>query len=148
MDYAIHIAQKEKAKLLLITVVEPIPPLAYSSPGGPPTYMSQLEQDLFEEATSMQNRHIERLKKAYPELDVEGTVKEGIASSVIKNFSMGSDLIIIGHRGQGRLISLLLGSVAKEVVDGCSVPVLIVKDKDYCKPGSNVLYGSCSYWRE
>lgn len=37
------------------------------------------------------------------------------------------DLIVIGHRGQSRLAQVLLGSVARRVVETAPCPVLIVR---------------------
>ena len=132
MKYAIHIAQQEKSELLLVSAVEPLPPLAYT-PGGPPTYIPQLLQDVIENTTAMQNKHIENLRNSNPNLVVTGKVEVGRAATVIKDAASNSDLIVIGHRGTGSVLSWILGSVAKEVLDQCTVPVLVVKDPDYCK---------------
>ena len=37
------------------------------------------------------------------------------------------DLIAIGHRSRGRLAGLLIGSVAKDVIDSAPCPVLVVR---------------------
>jgi len=132
LNYAIHIAQQEKAELLIVSAVEPLPPLAYT-PGGPPTYMPQLLQDVIESTTTMQTKQIEDLRKNYPNLAVTGKVEVGRAATVIKDAASTADLIVIGHRGTGGILSWILGSVAKEVLDQCTVPVLVVKDPDYCK---------------
>ncbi len=38
-----------------------------------------------------------------------------------------ADLIVVGSRGYGRMVGLLLGSVAQEVVAHASCPVLVVR---------------------
>jgi nucleotide-binding universal stress UspA family protein len=48
---------------------------------------------------------------------------------VINEASSDSDLIVVGHRGLGGVFNLLLGSVAKQVVESCTIPVLVVKEK-------------------
>jgi len=131
LGYAVHLAIQENAELLLVSVVEPIPPLAYT-PGGPPSYIPQIMQNRLEDTTSMQYMHLEKLRETYPDLDVKGVVKEGRAAKTIREMSGGADLIVIGHRGTGGVLSWVLGSVAKEITDMCTVPVLIVKDSDYC----------------
>src|SRR5262245_38588546 len=49
----------------------------------------------------------------------------GSAAEAITSFARGSaiDLIVIGHGGHGRLGSLVLGSVAKRVIDAAPCPV-------------------------
>ena len=37
------------------------------------------------------------------------------------------DLVVMGSHGHGALLSLVMGSVATEVLAGCKVPVLIVR---------------------
>ena len=130
LNYAIHLAKQNKSELLLISAVEPITPIA-TYPGGVAAYMPQIEQDIIENTNNMQKKQLDRLKKAYPDLMVKGVVKEGRAANVIHDNSKDSDLIVIGHRGHGGVLSWILGSVAKEVVDKCTVPVLVVKDKNY-----------------
>ena len=45
----------------------------------------------------------------------------------------GVDLIVIGNKGTGGLISWMLGSTSRSVAEACTVPVLIVKDREYCE---------------
>ena len=132
LDYAMHLATQDKAKLHIVTAVEPIPPLAYYPGSMPPTYLPEFIDELFEKTEKMQNQQLAELKEKHPDLDIKGVVLEGRAATVLKNASKDADLIVIGHRGQGGVLSWILGSVAKEVVDGCTVPVLVIKDKDYC----------------
>ena len=129
LEYAIHIAKQEKAELKIITAAEPLPPLAGD---GAPSYLPEYQEDLLKSLEKMQKTQVEEIKKTLPDLKVTAEVKEGRAAHVIKEAAEEADLIIIGHRGRGGLLSWVLGSVAKQVVDECTAPVLVVKDKDYC----------------
>lgn len=53
----------------------------------------------------------------------------GNAAEMIVDFAKRSaiDLIAIGHVGHGRLGTLVLGSVAKKVIDTASCPVLVMR---------------------
>jgi nucleotide-binding universal stress UspA family protein len=37
------------------------------------------------------------------------------------------DLVLMGSRGHSRLMNLVLGSVATQVLAGCGVPVLLIR---------------------
>ena len=130
LDYALHLAKQDKAELHIITAAEPLPPLA--GEGIAPSYMPEYQEDLFNNLQKMQKTQVEKIKKQYPDLKIKAEVKEGRASHVIKEAAQDADLIVIGHRGHGGLLSWVLGSVAKQIVDECTAPVLVVKDKDYC----------------
>jgi nucleotide-binding universal stress UspA family protein len=132
LNYAAHLAKQDKAKLHVVTAVEPLPPLAYGGAGGAPAYMPQYQDDLHNGLEKMQKEQLEKLKQEYPTLEITGDVIDGRPAHVIRDAAGNADLIVIGHRGHGGILSWVLGSVAKEIVDGCSVPVLVVKDKDYC----------------
>ena len=80
----------------------------------------------------LQKIQLERVKAANPRLRVSGVVEAGRPPEIIKNQGKDADLIVVGHRGISGILSLLLGSVARELVDTCTVPVLVVKNKEYC----------------
>ena len=132
LDYAAHLAKHDKAKLHVVTAVEPLPPLAYEGAGGAPAYMPQYQDDLHNGLEKMQKEKLAILKKDYPDLDIKADVIDGRPAHVIRDATGNADLIVIGHRGHGGILSWVLGSVAKEIVDGCTVPVLVIKNKDYC----------------
>ena len=130
LDYAAYLADQNKAKLHIISAIEPLPTL-YSG-GVTQSYIGQHSNAMHKNYTEVQKTHIERLTAKYPCLKIFSKVEEGRSVTVIREAAKESDLIVIGHRGQGAIISWILGSVAKQIVDSCTVPVLVVKDKDYC----------------
>lgn len=60
---------------------------------------------------------------------VTSALKEGRPASVIVDEAhrVAADLVVVGSRGRGPVTSTLLGSVAAEVVDHVSCPVLIAR---------------------
>lgn len=62
-------------------------------------------------------------------LTVEQTARRGRAADVIVDAAVatGADLVVTGHRGMGRLRTMLLGSVAEEVASHAPCPVLVAR---------------------
>jgi nucleotide-binding universal stress UspA family protein len=60
---------------------------------------------------------------------VEGAVLRGRTGTAILAHAAdwGADLIVVGHRGLGTVRALLLGSVAAEIVERATVPVLVAR---------------------
>ena len=70
------------------------------------------------------------LRSVRSDLDIEPVLLHGRPASVIVDEArdMSADLIVVGHRGQGRSELALLGSVSAEVVDQAPCPVLVARD--------------------
>lgn len=131
LDYAANIASQDKATLQIISVIEPLP-IIY---GGASTaaYNEANKSVMEQNYKKIQTEQRARLKKQYPNLKITTLIKEGRPAAKITESSLDSDLIVIGHKGHGGVIEWMLGSVAKQIVDGCTCPVLVIKDPDYCK---------------
>lgn len=76
------------------------------------------QQLLDDEAT-----HIRELA---PDLELEIRLQYGSPIEVLLELDTGQDLIVVGSRGVGRVVGLLLGSVSQAVVTRASCPVLVV----------------------
>jgi nucleotide-binding universal stress UspA family protein len=61
-------------------------------------------------------------------IDVE--VVEGSASSQLIHRAADASMLVVGARGHGGFVSLLLGSVATQCVNHASVPVVVVPSGD------------------
>ena len=129
LDYAANLANQNNAKLIILSVVEPSPTF-YTAGSG--TIAKEMNETIKNNYKKMHREQQEELLKEYPVLKVITLIEEGKPAEVIKETSNDSDLIVIGHRGLGGVLNWILGSVAKQVVDTCTVPVLVVKEKDYC----------------
>lgn len=62
-------------------------------------------------------------------IDAKSDWKIGHAGETIAQFADKGkfDLVIMGSRGHGTLVNLVMGSVATEVLAHCKVPVLLVR---------------------
>ncbi len=61
-----------------------------------------------------------------PLLVTERLVLEGSPSRVLLDVSEGASLLVVGARGRGGFIGLLVGSVASQVVNHAVCPVVVV----------------------
>lgn len=126
LKYAIDVAKKYEAEITLIHVIEE-PPYAYSAPSG-----IMLPAEYF---TRIREHAVALLSKRKKELMSKGVrtktiIRRGSPSVQILKASKGTDLIVMGSRGLGRLRSLMLGSVSNSVVQQSKVPVLIVRPEE------------------
>jgi nucleotide-binding universal stress UspA family protein len=68
-----------------------------------------------------------------PALDVrlvESVVSRGSPSTVLLDASKGADLLVVGARGFGGFLGLILGSTADQVVKHATCPVVVVRGED------------------
>ena len=59
------------------------------------------------------------------DVNVEAIATEGPAAGVLIDAAQGADLLVVGSRGHGGFVSLLLGSVSQQVATHAPCPVLI-----------------------
>ncbi len=118
-NYAVNLAEKEKASLVVVAVAEPM-----------------MFQDDVETETTIDEEQ-EKLKAGYDSISkyaVEKNIpirlelRAGHPADQIINVAEKekADLIILGHRGKSVIKRWLLGSVSKRVISyaGCSVMIV------------------------
>ena len=130
--YAVDIAKKNNAKIVILHAVEPVP--AYATLYGEVT--DQIERDWQKEATEnvtklLQNfcQNAERqLGPPCAELVSNVLVSLGHPVEEILNVAEdeGCDLIVLGNHGKGFLKQTFLGSVSRSVLDRTRKPVFII----------------------
>lgn len=130
LNYAVQLADQNNAILHLLSVVEEIP--KFYTAGAGSIVENKIEESVKEKYEKIHNDQIMKIKEMHPQMEIVSNIKKGKPSKVIKTASTTSDIIVIGHRGQGAILSWVLGSVARAVTEECTVPVLIVKDLDHC----------------
>ena len=60
---------------------------------------------------------------------VSGTVHRGSAAENLVAASTSADLVVVGSRGHGGFVGLLLGSVAQQVASHSACPVVVVPSR-------------------
>ena len=111
-----------------VAAVEPIPePVGVPWPGVAAIDMGVIEASARAELTRMLEATVGALRTQGREVDsalVQGRPSDAIVK-VAANFE--ADLVVLGSRGQSTLETVLLGSVAAEVVDRAACPVLVAR---------------------
>jgi nucleotide-binding universal stress UspA family protein len=121
LAHAIAIAQTFRARLALVAVVPPAPPLAWQAPGGVRQLHDAQQADLAKRLRAAADRVPDdlplttRLLDGDPPRELLRAADEG-----------DHDLIVMGSRGRGRVTAALLGSVSNRVMHESTVPVMII----------------------
>jgi nucleotide-binding universal stress UspA family protein len=63
------------------------------------------------------------------DVPVEAVIAEGSAGSVLVDAAQNADMLVVGSRGHGGFVGLLLGSVSQQCVQHAACPVLIVRER-------------------
>lgn len=123
VDYAVGIAEKYGANLVIVHAVEPfIPPYPIALMPEPGTFKGVAEAELQKEA--------ERVRLSYPRVTTDLLV--GSAADRVTKFvsDQAIDLLVVGTHGRRGPSRWLLGSVAEELVRTSRVPVLTVRSEE------------------
>jgi nucleotide-binding universal stress UspA family protein len=116
-------ARLRKARLKALLAWE-YPLVMYADVDPPPP-----EETVSEVHRQAEERLAQAVAEAGPALDdveVEESVVEGAAASVLIEAGQAADLIVVGTRGHGGFTGLLLGSVSQQVAHHAPCPVVIV----------------------
>ncbi|MEV7796968.1 universal stress protein [Streptomyces sp. NPDC087512] len=71
---------------------------------------------------------VERARTAAPEVDVTHAVVTGEPLSVLEGQSRAAELVVVGSRGMGGFVGLLVGSTAVHLAAHGDCPVLVVRE--------------------
>jgi len=135
LGYAVELAEKWDAELLMLTVVPRVMLPLFSDEGFGATpltstagfgdYQERLRR-LYEEVLRGAE---EEVRAGHPRLRLRTRLEEGRPSTTIVKVAEEEDvdLIVIGSRGIGGITGWILGSTSRKVVDLCRKPVLVVK---------------------
>jgi nucleotide-binding universal stress UspA family protein len=133
--YAVSLAQRHDAKIVLLHVIEPLGPTAQS------LVRNVVPKDQLEEIQAQGMEHIQQeirarleqfrakeLQSTDAELVSEIRVVEGQpAATIIEQADeIAADLVVMGTHGRAGMGEFLLGSVAHKLMQQSKIPVLLV----------------------
>ncbi|WP_427173316.1 universal stress protein [Arthrobacter sp. 92] len=61
------------------------------------------------------------------ELDVEGSIEAGLPAQVLREASQDAALLVVGHRGMGRLLGQLVGSACLDLAVTARCPLMVIR---------------------
>ena len=77
-------------------------------------------------------RHVRNLSKAaddlrtkFPGIEVTSRVVQGHPAQILVEASKGADLLVVGSRGHGEFVGMLIGSVSEYCATNAHCPVLV-----------------------
>jgi nucleotide-binding universal stress UspA family protein len=65
------------------------------------------------------------LRAKYPDIEISTRVEEGHPAPVLVEASKGASLLVVGSRGHGEFVGMLIGSVSEFCATNAHCPVLI-----------------------
>lgn len=122
LDWAIDEARRRNLRMLLVHGVEV--GAAASSPYGTGMVLEQLE----EAGRLVLDEAERRVRDAG--LEVETRMEVGSGAHALIEASHGADLMVVGSRGHGGFVGMLLGSVSAACTHHAHCPVVVVRPED------------------
>jgi nucleotide-binding universal stress UspA family protein len=132
LKYAIELAQKFSAEVILVHVDQPLAPVMVSelNPGLDFGTMNRIAEEQRMLALRELDRTTERVRESG--IKTRSLMRVGAPFLEIINMaqSEGADLIVMGTHGRTGLSHVLMGSVAERVVNKAPCPVLTIRHPD------------------
>lgn len=82
---------------------------------------------------------VELARSVSGELDVEGVIETGLPAQVLRDGASGAGLLVVGHRGMGRILGQLVGSVCIDLAVASPCPLMVLRYPG--RPGQPVAAG-------
>lgn len=130
LDFALDLATKYSAKIVLISVFEPLSvSMITLGIGLSPVNLAGHIDGLMDFRKKILSDALKKARNTNSELVVTKILAEGRPSDKIVETAKEQqcDLIVIGSRGLGGIKEFFLGSVSDRVADHAQCPVLIIK---------------------
>jgi nucleotide-binding universal stress UspA family protein len=87
------------------------------------------------EMTAVLNESVQAVFGDRPPVPIRAHAREGGAARVLIEASHGAQMLVVGSRGHGGFVGLLIGSVSASVAEHAACPVLVVHG-DQGPPGA------------
>ena len=125
LDFAADEAHRRGTQLIAVHVWRmPVPPF-------PGTAMPLVYDTGMLEAEEQRrlSTAVAGLRDRYPGLTIRQELGRGAATAVLTAWSRKAQLVVVGDRGHGGFVGLLLGSVSQHLIYHAACPVAVVRDE-------------------
>ena len=85
---------------------------------------------------------MEEVAGEHPGVDLSAVVTEGDTAKVLVAAAKDADLLVVGSRGHGEFVGILLGSVRRYCTTHARCPVVVVHRSQDAAVGNNEAVGS------
>ena len=132
LRWAVAEARLRKARLRIVHawiygyVGMPSGGIGYMGSFGSNAALGIEPEDLQQAAEDVLEKAIADVVGGVEGVEVERKVVEGAAAQVLIGAAVGADLLVVGSRGHGDFVGLLLGSVSQQCVHYAPCPVVVV----------------------
>ncbi|MFW6091238.1 MAG: universal stress protein [Actinomycetota bacterium] len=120
IEYAFATAARQGARIVAV--------LAVRRPEREATEQV-IDSDGAAQAKRILTEQLDEWRSKFPEVPVTEVVEAGHAAAVIKRHAADADLVVVGGRGQGTVTGMLLGSIARAVLQHVDRPVAVVRGR-------------------
>ncbi len=107
--------------------VEAVMAWAYAPAAFPLTTPTPVTYDMGPEAEQQLEGITSEVRREFPSVEISSVVQEGWVGRELLAAAEGADLLVVGSRGHGAVMGLLLGSVSEYCVTHASCPVVVVR---------------------
>jgi nucleotide-binding universal stress UspA family protein len=128
LGWAVEEARLRRAEVVAVHAWEAPPPVPELGPGPAVDVVAILPQ-LEEAAAKVAASIVAEVVGDDPDVKVEPVALEGPAAAVLIDSAADAEMIVVGSRGRGGFVSLVLGSVSHQVATHAPCPVLIHRSR-------------------
>ena len=133
LDFALDLAEKYNAGITVLNVSESpaigVVPFEPTEPTAFATSSVNFYKDFQRFHEEILRNAVNRAREFKPNVAVSSKLREGNAASeiVAEAKESGFDIIVVGHKGLGRVKELFLGNISEKVAHLAPCPVVIVR---------------------
>ena len=129
LEFTLDLAEKYSATVTIINVFQVPMPGYLGESFAYPIALADFTKEVKAVHEKILSKALKRAKELKSNLKISTMLKEGRpADEIVETAKEGNfDLIVMGHRGLGKVKEFFLGSVSDRVADEAHCPVLIVK---------------------